>query len=80
MGFRSNILKTFMASEVVFTSYISSPSQIMAELATPLSGQFIRWANSFVVDKETKISITVALIRTSDGRIWLGIPLASQLQ
>ncbi|WP_153797518.1 hypothetical protein [Foetidibacter luteolus] len=60
--------------QVSFGSYINVSMQL-EYVGYPIHGFFIQWANSFIIDEERKILMTVAIVRTQEGKIFLANPL-----
>ncbi|WP_153797525.1 hypothetical protein [Foetidibacter luteolus] len=60
--------------QIIYTAYITDGMSI-AVANHPMTATFIQWGNSFILDKETKIPITVAIAFKDDGRIILANPL-----
>jgi len=66
-----------MKNTVSFNSYVS-PSLDIKYAEKPLCGHFIQWCNSYIVEENKKIPLTVALVRSQDGSLFLANPLGMQ--
>ncbi|WP_153798980.1 hypothetical protein [Foetidibacter luteolus] len=59
---------------VTFESYIS-PALTINKAEKPICGNFIQWGNSYILENNIKIPLTVAIVRSRSGGLFLANPV-----